>query len=107
MRQNRAQLRFANHTQRFRTGHHTSQLVNTACKTLYGIQAGCHLLQPLRHDRKRRFQPLIYRRIELFIHRLPHLFQLLTVILVDFLQTTLNRLPHTLQACFIAAQLFF
>lgn len=65
------------------------------------------LLQTLCHHRKRRFQPLIHRRIQLFIHGLPHLFQLMLVLRADFFQTAFNRLAHALHALLVAAQLFF
>ena len=77
---------------------------DAACQSsVPAFRLAAALLRPASsRPKKHASSPLIFRRIELFIRRLPRLFQLLTVILVDFLQTTLNHLPHMLQACFIA-----
>ena len=105
LRQQRAQLHLAPHAQRLRAAQRAAELIHAARQGLHGIQAAGHLLEPARHLRKRRLQPLIDRRAELFVNRQAHLLKLTAVVLADARQPALERLAHALHALLVAGEL--
>ena len=83
MREQGFQLDFAPSPSRRHIGEHPLQVPYARREVLHLAQPFVHLLQPFTHQAEGFAQPSFQSRLQLFIHRLPHLLQFFGIVGLD------------------------
>ena len=92
----RAALRFTHAAARPHIGQHALQIADADGQLLHFAEARLHVFEALGHHAEALRQPPLEGRVQLLVHRRPHLFELRRVALLQRFQPPLHGLPQSL-----------